>query len=132
MRRTGAILLVICLLWTANALHAQEGRTLRTKADSAARGLLFTPPERLSVDWLREAVDPILQQRRQIRSVMEQRARQSIVLLPQAPVSYDPNKEIGLWRWSVGNTGVSNWSPFPDRMLDARTISLPLPRGMKP
>lgn len=63
---------------------------------------------------------------------MERRAQQSVVQLPQDRTSFDLRKEIGLWRWSVGNTGVTNWSPYQDRALDARTISLPLPRAMKP
>ncbi len=28
----------------------------------------------------------------------------------------------------VGNASVSNWSPFPDRALDARVIRYPMPR----
>ncbi len=28
----------------------------------------------------------------------------------------------------VGNSSVSNWSPFPDRALDARVIRYPMPR----
>lgn len=132
MRRTGAILLAASLMSGTNALYAQEGRTLRAKADSAARGLLITPQERLPVDWLKEAVDPIRQQRRQIRRAMERRAQQSVVLPAEAPTPSEPDKKIGSWRWSVGNTGVSNWSPYPDRALDARTISLPLPRDMRP
>lgn len=131
MRRTGIILLAAGVLGCANA-HSQDINTLRIRVDSAARGLSATPPRQLPVAWLKEAVDPIRQERLQLRRAMERQARQSVVQLPQAPTPYDPNKEIGLWRWSVGNTGVRNWSPYPDRALDARTISLPLPRGMKP
>lgn len=132
MRRTGFILLAACLFGSTHALHAQESGSLHTKADSVARSLLIFPQEHLSADWLKEAVDPIRQQRRELRNLMERRAQQSVVQLPQDRTSFDLRKEIGLWRWSVGNTGVTNWSPYQDRALDARTISLPLPRAMKP
>lgn len=36
----------------------------------------------------------------------------------------DPSVAIGEWRVSVGNNG--NWSPYPDRALDARAIRYPM------
>ncbi len=32
-------------------------------------------------------------------------------------------------RLRAGNTAVQNWSPFPDRALDARVIRYPMPRA---
>ena len=32
---------------------------------------------------------------------------------------------------SVGNTPADNWSPYPDRALDARTLRFPLPRDSR-
>lgn len=33
------------------------------------------------------------------------------------------------WQLHIGNTEISNWSPFPDRALDARVIRYPMPRS---
>lgn len=131
MRRTGTIVLAACLIWRADVLCAQEGPALRAKTDTATYGLLLTAPERLPADWLKTVADPILQQRQQLRCRMEQRARESVVLLRHTPAQYDPGQQVGLWRWSAGNTGTGNWSPFPDRALDARTLRFPLPCDLR-
>lgn len=33
------------------------------------------------------------------------------------------------WQIRLGNSGPDNWSPFPDRALDARVIRYPMPRS---
>lgn len=130
MRRIGPILLAVWTLW-CNALCAQEGGSLRAKADSAARGLLIGPPERFPTGWLKERVDPILRERLRLRGMMEQRARQSVAEFPAARSGAEVGRSDGLWRLQIGNTQDGNWSPYPDRELDARIIRFPLPRDMK-
>lgn len=130
MRLLCPILLAVCTLW-CNALCAQEGGSLRAKADSAARGLLIGPPERFPTGWLKERVDPILRERRQVRSMMEQRAQQSVAEFPAARSEAGTAPNDKLWRLQIGNTQDGNWSPYPDRELDARIIRFPLPRDMK-
>lgn len=80
------------------------------------------------VEWLREEIDPIQQARRRIRQLMHQRADQraeEIALQTnRSNTPQDPAVEWADWRFSVGNNG--NWSPFPDRALDARIIRFPL------
>ena len=44
----------------------------------------------------------------------------------------DPNREVALWRLTIGNTAAGNWSPYPDRALDARNLRFPLPRNLTP
>ena len=120
------------LLRTDAGTAVKEVSPLRTDAATAMQEFLFMPPARLTTDWLKEEVDPIRREKRLIRERMEQRARQSVVHAPAAPASDEAMKAVGLWRWSVGNTGTDNWSPFPDRALDARIIRFPLPRDMQP
>lgn len=130
MRRTCLILIAVCTLWSIPLL-AQEGGSLRAKADSAAWELLIGPPERFPTGWLKERVDPILRERRQVRSMMEQRAQQSVAELPAARNEAGTAPNDKLWRLQIGNTQDGNWSPYPDRELDARIIRFPLPRDMK-
>ena len=44
----------------------------------------------------------------------------------------DPNREVALWRLTIGNTAAGNWSPYPDRAPDARNLRFPLPRNLTP
>lgn len=80
-----------------------------------------------NIGWLRLEVDPIERARRKIRLAMRERARE------RASESQtkqgrsrptDPGIDVGDWRFSIGNNG--NWSPYPDRELDARNIRFPL------
>ena len=62
---------------------------------------------------------------------MQTRAeRAAATAVPMVP-KRDLSKEVGLWRMSVGNTSADNWSPYPDRALDARTLRFPLPRDSR-
>lgn len=141
-RIAGILLLASCLLGIRQA-YAQEFQPYyRTvggadidfarKAHEAARELLFGEPAQFSLQWLREEVDPLLRARRRLRQTMQARAekQQSVIALQQAP-KRDLNKEVGMWRMSIGNTSVNNWSIFPDRMLDARTLRFPMRRDSK-
>lgn len=143
MKRLAGILLVAGSLLGIRQAYAQElppdYRPVRTadidftrKAHEAARELLFGEPAQFSLQWLREEVDPLLRARRRLRQTMQARSeqQQSLIARQHAP-KRDLNKEVGIWRMSIGNTSVSNWSPFPDRALDARTLSFPIPRDSK-
>ena len=81
-----------------------------------------------SVEWLREEVDPIRRARRQIRKEMYRRADEQALEAAAGAVRSsaprDPAIEWADWRFSIGNNG--NWSPYPDRELDARVIRFPL------
>lgn len=81
-----------------------------------------------NVEWLREEVDPIQRARRRIRELMleraGQRARELADAADRSAKPQDPAVEWGDWRFSIGNNG--NWSPYPDRELDARIIRFPL------
>ena len=65
------------------------------------------------------------------RLVLEQRRdeRTSVIARPRTAAP-DANRTAGLWRISVGNTATDNWSPYPDRALDARQLRFPLPRKL--
>lgn len=77
---------------------------------------------------VREQSDPILRARMRIREAQRERAvRQALDAVARAPRSTkpeDPSVVAGDWRFSIGNNG--NWSPYPDRELDARNLSFPM------
>ena len=81
-----------------------------------------------SIEWLREEVDPIRRARRQIRREMyrraDARALEAAAGATRSSTPRDPAVEWADWRFSIGNNG--NWSPYPDRELDARNIRIPL------
>lgn len=141
-RLAGILLLAGCLFGIRQARAQDLSPYLRTdptidtdfalKAHEAAQRLLVGQPPVFSLQWLREEVDPLLRARRQLRQAMQARAEEqrSVIASPQIP-KRDPNKEVGMWRMSIGNTSASNWSSFPDRALDARTLSFPMRRGSK-
>lgn len=81
------------------------------------------------VGWLRQEVDPIRQARRRIHLAMRQRARErALESRPKqgSNTPANPGFNAGDWRFSIGNNG--NWSPYPDRELDARIIRFPMRR----
>ena len=122
MKRLGSILLVAgCLSGTLQP-YAQE---------YPAGPLYDTPDELLSLQWLREEANPLLRARRKLRQAIQTRAEKAATTaVPMVP-KRDLSKEVGLWRMSVGNTSADNWSPYPDRALDARTLRFPLPRDSR-
>ena len=101
------------------------------KEHAAASSLRMLPPEEFGLRWLQEEVNPYLRARRKLHRTMQERAAQQEESLIRSRQKYphDLNRRTGLW--GIGNTSVNNWSPFQDRMLDARTISFPMPRGTK-
>lgn len=108
------------------------------------------PPERIAADpeavaerimrddpmrnpdpqWFHEAFNPALREQREIRKMLAERNT--------APVRKNTGRirlrgnrhhvEPKLWDLSIGNTAMDNFSPFPDRLLDARTLRFPMPR----
>lgn len=131
MNRKRIILALVLTISVILATKAQEATGLRTPdALQTAPALPIVPPQLwlkfqpapLTLDWLREETDPILKQKQQIRSMMEKRAQQSLIMRTQT--GYDPNTQTATW--SVGNTGVFNWSIYPDRALDARALRFPM------
>ena len=86
MKRLGSILLVAgCLSGTLQP-YAQEYPAgplydtpdeLSFKARAAARTLLFKELEPLSLQWLREEVNPLLRARRKLRQAMQTRAEKA-------------------------------------------------------
>ena len=81
-----------------------------------------------NIEWLRVEVDLIRRARRQIRREMYRRADEQAMQAAAGAVRsskpQDPAVEWADLRFSVGNNG--NWSPYPDRELDARNIRFPL------
>lgn len=76
----------------------------------------------------REEADPIRQARKRLRMRMQERAEEVAVEAARsarpAAKPKDPNVNMAGWQFSIGNNG--NWSPFPDRALDARVIRYPM------
>ena len=100
------------------------------KAHAAASSLRMLPPEEFGLRWLQEEVNPYLRARRKLHRAMQERAaQQESVIRTGRKYPHDLSKRPGLG--GIGNTSVNNWSPFQDRLLDARTISFPMPRGTK-
>lgn len=133
MRIAGFILSAICLGAFAPS-QAQEIAILPADRPAAARReqLPAVRPAAYSIPWLRELTNPVLRQRREIREAQVQRAERSVLLRPRQTRQPSPNREVALWRMTAGNTAADNWSPYPDRALDARTLRFPLPRNMTP
>ena len=110
---------------------APHGNPRRSRGGNSRRnsqqGLRACPRQ----NFLQEEVNPYLRARRKLHRTMQERAAQQEESLIRSRQKYphDLNRRTGLW--GIGNTSVNNWSPFQDRMLDARTISFPMPRGTK-
>lgn len=146
-RKSGALAAGLLLLGAAGGAlpaRAQEfpdnPRGLEASAplgemahDAAAEMELRLPSVEEYLPLIREQSDPILQARMRIRRTLRERAiRQTMEAAQQAPRSskpQDPSVAVGDWRFSVGNNG--NWSPYPDRELDARNLSFPMRRDAR-
>lgn len=131
MKISTSILLAGCL-WSIPVLHAQEIHPRPfAGADSAAVVLLPAVTLPVSVEWLQEEVDPILRERRRLYELQERISEHSVLAKPAPSRQFEGAKATGLWRMKIGNTGIENWSPHPDRMLDARVISFPMRRDAR-
>lgn len=119
-----------CILCTAASLQAQELplRTHRTASDLCSRPLqLNLPAAEFSLS------DTLAWQLEHIRrKIMRQERRREVTNRNVAPIrrSFDRQRKMAVnWQIRLGNTGCGNWSPFPDRALDARTIRYPMARS---
>lgn len=119
-----------CILCTAAGLQAQELplRTHRTASDLCSRPLQLNVPaaEFFPTDTLSWQLEHIR------RKVMCQERRREVTDRNVAPIrrSFDRQRKMAVnWQIRLGNTGCGNWSPFPDRALDARTIRYPMARS---
>lgn len=119
-----------CILCTAASLQAQELplRTHRTASDLCSRPLqLNLPAEEFSLS------DTLAWQLEHIRrKIMRQERQREVTDRNVAPIrrSFDRQRKVAVnWQIRLGNTGCGNWSPFPDRALDARTIRYPMARS---
>lgn len=119
-----------CILCTAASLQAQELplRTHRTASDLCSRPLqLNLPAAEFSLsDTLSWQLEHIR------RKAMQQERRREVTDRNVVPIrrSFDRQRKVAVtWQIRLGNTGCGNWSPFPDRALDARTIRYPMARS---
>lgn len=78
--------------------------------------------------WLREEVDPIQRARRALRSRMDSETDKVKAAAIATARPRDPSITTEGMRITIGNNPSGNWSPYPDRALDARAITFPLPR----
>ncbi len=114
------------------AAHAQEPPARLAADPDAVIGQIMQPNPMRNPDphWFREAFNPALREQREIRRMLAERNT--------GPVHKNTGRirfhgdsqhvEPKLWGISIGNTAMNNFSPFPDRMLDARTLRFPMPR----
>lgn len=132
MRRTGIILLASCI-GIISGVHAQDRPVIpMTKADSIMQQLYIPAPMQVPIDWLEGVENPLFEEKRKISNIMQERATQSIIQRPQGNVKVTVNNALGTWKMNIGNFSIETWSPYLDRALDARTLSLPVPRNMRP
>lgn len=120
----------LCALWLAGPASAQEPSKFRftpvdtlpaelnfEPADSLAQRLPFGPDYRTAeYDGPKPAV-----------------SMTSVVVIPEhalpARVTVLDNNTLQMGRhFNLSNGQAENWGPYPDSYLDARTLSLPLPR----
>lgn len=135
MRKEYITILAACTLAGICTLQAQEFSLLPAELREAVHQRLLPTvgTANCSIPWLRDRTDPILRQRRAINAARMQQAQRSLLLRDGTPSpAPDPNPEFAGWCAAIGNTAASNWSPYPDRALDARILRFPLPRNMQP
>lgn len=133
MKRRARFATLTVLLLTVSAVRGQEfPGCLTPNVRAEMRNFLYgeAPDARIEADmrWIRDAVDPIRRERRRIERMMRERARERALEATEGArkgaAPRDPSLDMGEWRLSVGNNG--NWSPYPDRALDARVIRFPM------
>lgn len=133
MKRRVRFATLAVLLLTASAVRGQElPGCLTPNARTEMRNFLYgeNPDAGIETDmrWIRDAVDPIRRERREVERMMRERARERALEASEgarkSTTPRDPSVEVWEWRLSIGNNG--NWSPYPDRALDARVIRFPM------
>lgn len=121
MIKTRYSTLVLACLTAALPLVAQEPAIISAKrlheVIPAAKVANATPTSR---QWFDERIDPIQRERRLIREARAAEARRNAV---------GNAKKSSSSQVRFGNTAYENWSPYPDRELDARTLSFPMSKS---
>lgn len=126
------LLTIILLLIGAGRTHAQEPPA-RVVSDPGAviEGMMQVGPMRIPGEqWIRESFNPALRERHEIRKMLAER-NNGPVHKNTGRIRFSGDQrhvEPKLWCISIGNTAMNNFSPFPDRLLDARTLRFPMPR----
>lgn len=118
-----------CGVAAATAQEPAERLPLLTR--EAVDGLYAPPAPLTDEGWLREELDPIARERRALRRAMRERARANA---PQGRPPLDAGNVSARGeriRVEIGNRITGNWSPYPDRALDARIIRFPMPRNAR-
>jgi len=142
MNRRAAILLVTgCLsLLPVLQLRGQETDGIRrvepgrisAKAQEALRLYFETAlPAWTDTRWLQVEVDPIARARRALHERMQQEAEKATLAAEETDRPRDPQIVTERLRVTLGNNTDRSWSPYPDRALDARALSFPLPRDAR-
>ena len=142
MNRRAAILLVTgCLsLLPVLQLRGQETDGIRrvepgrisAKAHEALRLYFETAlPSWTDTRWLQVEVDPIARARRALHERMQQEAEKATLAAEETARPRDPQIVTERLRVTLGNNTDRSWSPYPDRALDARALSFPLPRDAR-
>lgn len=144
-RKVATLAAVMLLCGAAGQARGQEPGEWPTGVSSSSAALgelaheavgemnLRLVPVESDLPLIREQSDPILQARLRIRRTLRERAIQrtldEVDKAPRSTKPQDPSVTLGDWRFSVGNNG--NWSPYPDRELDARNLSFPMRRDAR-
>ena len=133
MKRSARIATPAVLLLAAATVRGQElpgcmTPGARSSMRQLVEGVPFEARIRADLRWIRDDADPIRRERRIVERMMRERARERAREASEGAARgaapSDPSVEMGEWRLSVGNNG--NWSPYPDRALDARIIRFPM------
>ncbi len=88
------------------------------------------PLQAITLEQLKEAGDPLRWERHRIRRMLDRRAYQARGR-QKSHTKSDEDQEARLWKIRIGNNTDGSWSSYPDRALDARTLSVPLPKTLK-
>ena len=113
------------------SVHAQEHpKTLPIGISSQLPTPPIAPLQRLTLEQLKEAGDPLRWEHHRIRRLIDRNTYQASEKR-KSHTKTRGEQESRLWRIQMGNSGYGNWSPYPDRALDARNISYPLPKNSK-
>lgn len=128
---TRLLTLLLLLVGAASARAQEPPARIATDYEAVIGGMMEVGPMRLpSQQWIRESFNPALRQRQEIRRMLVER-NTGPVRKNTGRIRFHGDQrhvEPKLWCISIGNTAMNNFSPFPDRLLDARTLRFPMPR----
>lgn len=130
MKRSGFIALLLSL--TVGFAAAQEPGRTPAEDPTAAAPQELTQPQREALEAQRR-----LRMRMEIRRDLKRWQEQTGQSSETTAAANDPHsgerrqrkESDDYWRITVGNTAAENWSPHPDRELDARRLTFPMRRN---